>query len=60
MLPGLEENPQAELNYANVPTLKRLIMCNTEEEITKVTNFGTLFNAGGLAKKAILGQAIIE
>ena len=60
MLPGLEENPQAELNYANVPTLKRLIMFNMEEEITNVTNFDTLFNAGGSAEKAILDQTIIE
>jgi len=60
MLPGLEENPQAELNYANVPTLKRLIMFNMEEEITNVTNFDTLFNAGGSAEKAILDQTIID
>ena len=60
MLPGLEENSQAELNYANVPTLKRLIMFNMEEEITNVTNFDTLFNAGGSAEKAILDQTIIE
>ena len=60
MLPGLEASSQAELNYANVPTLKRLIMFNMEEEITNVTNFDSLFNAGGSAEKAILDQTIIE
>ena len=60
MLPGLEDKAVSELNFDNVPTLKKLIMFNTEEEITNVMNFDSLFNAGGSTERNIVESVKIE
>ena len=60
MLPGLEDKAVTELNFENVPTLKKLIMFNTEEEITNVMNFDSLFNAGGSTERNIVESVKIE
>ena len=60
MLPGLEDKAVSELNFENVPTLKKLIMFNTEEEITNVVNFDSLFDAGGSTERNIVESVKIE
>ena len=60
MLPGLEDRAVSELNFENVPTLKKLIMFNTEEEITNVMNFDSLFDAGGSTERNIVESVKIE
>ena len=60
MLPGLEDKAVSELSFENVPTLKKLIMFNTEEEITNVMNFDSLFDAGGSTERNIVESVKIE